>query len=152
MRAVLLIGTAIFLSSCNKFSDPAEVGFMDLDCHKGFEALASEIRSSPGVVSDERERGSSAYRDDRLNALFLVTRPDHPAHPAIFVRRVLPGIELTITASGGCGFGDRAAFEREMQLYAAFDRLLNAEEHCYLCSPGRPESPTVDRRLPPPPM
>jgi len=151
MRAALIIGSALFLSSCTPRHPAVEFGNVALDCRKGFDALRSEIVSIPGVVADEHDRGSSAYRDDRALKLYLITQPDHPAHPAIFVRQVVPSIEVTQIISGGCGFGDQSALERELKAYQQFDRLLNAEEDCFMCTPSRLESPTVDRRRPPPP-
>ncbi|NSX32193.1 hypothetical protein HTK96_02275 [Brevundimonas vesicularis] len=89
MRAALFIGAALLLSSCTPKHSTVEFGNIGLDCRRGFEALRSEIASIPGVVAVEHDRGSSVYRDDRELKLYLVTQPDHPAHPAIFNRQVV---------------------------------------------------------------
>jgi hypothetical protein len=124
----------------------------ELDCAKGFGALVAELDGNHGLVVDRHDRGSNAYRDDRLNRVYVVTLPDHPAHPAVFLREAAFTSEAIIIDSNGCGFGDKTEFDREMRAYDSFDRLLNAEEPCFLCSASRLQSPTVDRRLPPPPL
>ena len=151
MRAALAIGAALLLAGCNEqLTRAREVG-PHLDCSRGFNQLVADLDSTPELVVSRYTRGSNAYRDDRHNRLYVVTLPDNPAHPAVFVREVFPTTEAIIIDSNGCGFGDRAAFDLEMRAYDTFDRLLNAEEPCYLCSSDRLSSPSVDTRLPPPP-
>lgn len=125
-------------------------GWSNLECAKGFEALVKEIASTPGIVTSIYERGSDTYRDDRNYSLFLVTKPDHPAHPAIFLRFIVPTSEGNVINTRACGYGDLEAMRREVATQAAFDRLLQAEEACYLCDTEK-MSPSVDRRFPPPP-
>ncbi|GLK47103.1 hypothetical protein GCM10017620_00760 [Brevundimonas intermedia] len=152
MRAALSIGAALLLFGCGETVAPAREIGPDLDCAPGFKALVAELDGNSELVVTRYTRGSNAYRDDRHNRLYVVTLPDHPAHPALFVREVVPTSETMIIHSNGCGFGDQAAFDLEMRAYDAFDRLLNAEEPCYLCSSDRLQSPSVDPRLPPPPQ
>lgn len=151
MRAALAIGAALMLFGCEETAAPAREIGPGLDCSRGFKALVADLDSSPELVVSRYTRGSNAYRDDRHNRLYVVTLPDNPAHPAVFVREVFPTTEAIIVDSNGCGFGDKAAFDLEMRAYDTFDRLLNAEEPCYLCSSDRLQSPSVDTRLPPPP-
>ncbi|WP_312736325.1 hypothetical protein [Brevundimonas sp.] len=151
MRPAPIIGAALLLFGCAEKPAPAREIGPQMDCARGFRALVAELDANPGLVVSRHPRGSSTYRDDRQNRLYLVTLPSHPAHPAIFLRQVFPTSEGMIIDSNGCGFGDRAAFDLEMQAYDAFDRLLNAEEPCYLCSSDRLQSPTVSWRYSPPP-
>lgn len=151
MRAALIIGAALFLLGCTETVTPAREIGPSLECAAGFKSLVADLDSNPELVVTRHPRGSNAYRDDRLNRLYLVTLPDHPAHPAVFVREVSPTTETMIIDSNGCGFGDQVAFRQTMGAYDAFDRLLNAEEPCYLCSSDRLQSPSVDTRLTPPP-
>lgn len=151
MRAALIIGAALLLFGCGETVAPAREIGPELDCGAGFKALVAGLDRNSELVVTRHTRGSIAYRDDRHGRLYVVTLPDHPAHPAVFVREVAPTSETMIIDSNGCGFGDKAAFDLEMRAYDTFDRLLNAEEPCYLCSSDRLQSPSVDRRLPPPP-
>ena len=122
----------------------------NLDCTKSFDANVALIAARPAVVADIYQDGADAYRDDRSLALFVVTKPGHPAHPAIFTRSIVLSTEGSGVVTGGCGYGDHAALQHELSLYSDFDRLLNAEEKCWLCSNQRLVSPTVDHRYPPP--
>lgn len=152
MRAALLIGAAFLLAGCSQERQVQQIGASDiLDCAKGFDTLVSEIKNRPAIVAEEYDRGTSAYRDDRMLNLYLVTQPDHPAHPAIFVRHVLLTTESTSVMTGGCGYGDKTALEAELKTYSAFDLMLNAEYNCYLCADDKLNSPTLSRRFPPPP-
>lgn len=123
---------------------------VDLVCAKGFDTLVREISSTPAIVTAKYERGLDAYRDDRTESLYLVTHSDHPAHPAVFKRSVVSTLHNISFVSGACGYGDLEAMRREVAAYSAFDRLLQAEEDCELCGTEK-MSPSVARRLPPPP-
>ena len=151
MRAALIIGAAFLLFGCAEKPAPAQEIGPQLDCARGFRALVANLDANPDLLASRHLRGSNAYRDDRHHLVYVVTLPDHPAHPAIFVREVALTSEAAIIDSNGCGFGDKVAFDQEMRLYDAFDRLLNAEEPCYLCSSDRLRSPSIEPRLPPPP-
>ena len=152
MRAALLIGAAFLLAGCSQEQPVQPFGSAFLDCTKGFDALVTEIKRTPAIVAEEYDHGTSAYRDDRASALYLITRPDHPAHPAIFVRHVVLSSESASIVSGGCGFGDLKALDTALQSYSAFDRMLNAEYVCYLCSSAKLTSPSAMHRYPPPPI
>ncbi|MET4684937.1 hypothetical protein [Brevundimonas faecalis] len=152
MRAALLIGAAFLLAGCSQERPVRQFGSAFLDCSQGFDALAAEIKRTPAIIAEEYDRGTSAYRDDRASALYLITRPDHPAHPAIFVRHVALSSEGASIVSGGCGFGDLKALDTELKAYSAFDRMLNAEYVCHLCSSDRLLSPSAIDRYPPPPI
>ncbi|WP_427791534.1 hypothetical protein [Brevundimonas diminuta] len=152
MKAALLIGAAFLLAGCSQEQSVQQIGGSDfLDCAKSFDALVSEIKNRPAIVAEEYDRGTSAYRDDRMLNLYLVTQPDHPAHPAIFVRHILLTTEGTSVMTSGCGYGDKTALEAELKTYSAFDLMLNAEYNCYLCTDDKLNSPTLSRRFPPPP-
>jgi hypothetical protein len=148
-----IAATSLALAGCAERPPKIAVfnGGAGLDCTAGFENLVREISTKPDIVAAIHDRGASAYREDRTATLYLVTLPDHPAHPAIFKRSVVPGSERSFVVSGACGYGDKAALDREIEAYDAFDKLLNAEEACFLCGEGRLESPTIGRQLPPPP-
>ena len=123
---------------------------LTLQCNKGFDALVREIASTPGIVASTYDRGSDTYRDDRNYSLFVVTKPDHPAHPAIFLRFLAQTSEGTRIGNSACGYGDLEAMRREVAAYSAFSRLLQSEEQCWLCGTEK-LSPSVEGRLPPPP-
>lgn len=151
MRAALFIGAAFLLFGCGEKPKLAREIGPELDCSRGFKALVADLDKNPGLIVARYTRGSNAYRDDRYNRLYIVTLPDNPAHPAVFVREVFPTTEGMIIDSNGCGFGEKTAFDLEMRAYDTFDRLLNAEEPCFLCTVDRLRSPSIDTRLPPPP-
>ena len=154
MRAALIIGAALLLFGCKRPAEPeyASYGLASLDCKKGFKALVAELDAAKNFIVWRHERGLTEYRDDRHLTLYLVTLPDHPAHPAIFLRRVNVAIDSLSVDSGGCGFGDKEAFQQEKTAYQLFDRMLTEEHPCYWCDGSKPASPTVDaRRTPPPP-
>lgn len=152
MRRLAIALVAFAVTGCK----PAEPSLLfnahgGLDCGKGFEALSSEIAERPGIIGTTYERGSNAWRDDRSLDLFVVTQPDHPAHPAIFVRHVILTTEGSSVSTDFCGYGDGAETRRMVEAYNTFDRVLNAEEACYLCDQARETSPSLWARTPPPP-
>ncbi|WP_438851900.1 hypothetical protein [Brevundimonas nasdae] len=153
MRAALIIGAALLLFGCGRTAKPeyASYGLAALDCKKGFEALVAELDAARNLIVWRHEKGLNEYRDDSDLSLYLVTLPDHPAHPAIFLRRVNVAIDSFGIDSSGCGFGDKEAFEREKTAYQLFDRMLTEEHPCYWCDGSKPASPSVWRHITPPP-
>ncbi|WP_449252630.1 hypothetical protein [Brevundimonas naejangsanensis] len=150
MRAVLLIGAAFFLAGCSREQPAYEAGNGVMECAKGFDALLSEIKGKRSIISDEYALGSSIYRDDQKARLYIVTRPDHPAHPAIFLKlTTVSGAGISVL-SNGCGYGDADAFNQEMLIYNAYDKVLNEELPCFECAPDKRVSPSVIRRIPAP--
>lgn len=150
-RAIAALGVLSLIAGCQQgvtqVADYNSGG--GLVCTKGFDTLVEEISATPAIVVAKYERGLDAYRDDRTESLYLVTLPDHPAHPAIFKRSVAATSEGIGFASGACGYGDLAAMRKEVAAYSAFDSLLKAEERCWLCNTEK-LSPSIDRRMPPP--
>ena len=153
MRAALIVGAALLLFGCKRTAEPeyASYGLAALDCKKGFKALVAELDSAKNFTVWRHERGLTEYRDDRDLSLYLVTLPDHLAHPAIFLRRVNVSIDAFGVDSGGCGFGDEDAFEQEKTAYQLFDRMLTEEHPCYWCDGSKSVSPSIWRITPPPP-
>ena len=153
MRAALIIGAALLLLGCKRTAEPeyASYGLASLDCKKGFRALVAKLDAAKNFIVWRHERGLTEYRDDRDLSLYLVTLADHPAHPAIFLRRVNVATDSFNIDSGGCGFGDKEAFEQEKTAYQLFDRMLTEEHPCSWCDASKPVSPSVWRHITPPP-
>ena len=154
MRAALILGAAFLLAACEREDETYySARTLELKCEVGFEALSRDIKERRATFASEYEFGSSAYRDDRTDTVYIVTLPDHPAHPAIFARYVLVTSEGASIGSGACGYGDKSAFDEELRRYIVFDHLLTNEESCSLCSGNN--SPSITHRggpIPPPPL
>lgn len=136
MKAALTIGAAFLLAACQqpipKFHSTGPEPEM-LVCEIGFDANVREIKDRPMIEADEHGQGSSAYFDRHLERLYIVTKPDHPAHPAIFMRWVALTTESINFMTDACGYGDRDALNEAVGRYRAFDKLLDAEYPCWMC-------------------
>lgn len=149
MKAALIIGAAFLLAACQQTEAKFHTTGPDremLVCEIGFEANVREIKARPMIEVDEREHGSSAYFDRHLERLYIVTKPDHPAHPAIFMRWVVLTTESINFTTDACGYGDRDALNEAVGRYRAFDKLLDAEYPCFLCD-RHLRSPTQHDRV-----
>ncbi len=95
----------------------------DLDCALGIDALTARMQSLPKLQAYAgRDPLLGGYNDSAGLALYAVTRPGHPAHPAIARRKINgmgPGMSIDTSA---CGYGDKAGFD---QLLKDID-LMNA--------------------------
>ncbi|MHC3126947.1 hypothetical protein OB03_06380 [Brevundimonas sp. GN22] len=144
MRAALILGAAFLVAACQQPQPKIHTTGPEpemLVCEIGFEANVREIKARKMIESDEREHGSSAYFDRHLERVYIVTQPDHPAHPAIFMRWVVLTTESINFMTDACGYGDRDALNEAVGRYRAFDKLLDAEYPCYTCDNLR--SPTL---------
>lgn len=159
MKAALIIGAAFLLAACQSPEPGFHSSGLDtglLDCKIGFQANVRAIKSRPMIEPYEGEHTSSSYQDRYSDLLFIVTQPDHPAHPAIFVRSVGVTTESFVYHTDACGYGDRDALKEAVRRYKAFDKLLSAEHSCgYPCF-AQVLSPTeeyvgANSFIPPPP-
>lgn len=146
MKAALIIGAAFLLAACQSPEPGFHSSGLDtglLDCKIGFQANVRAIKNRPMIEPYEGEHTSSGYHDRFRELLFIVTQPDHPAHPAIFMRSVAVTTESINFLTEACGYGDRDALNEAVGRYRAFDKLLDAEHGCSLCS-NHLVSPTVE--------
>ena len=84
-----------------------------LDCALGIDGLTAQMNAAPKLHSYPASNPLLETWDDRAAlVLYAVTRPGHPAHPAVVRRKINgmgPGMSV-ITAA--CGYGDKAGFDQ----------------------------------------
>lgn len=83
-----------------------------LDCSAGNEALRAGVERSPEKPSPLPGGNPlfSLHPDEAAKAVYTLTKPAHPAHPAVLMTRLVsepPGVE-----SSACGYGEKAEFDR----------------------------------------
>ena len=101
-RAALIALLLIPQSACAQPAGFEQRG-TELDCLLGFDALVGGDAGHINIVSENLPFGAVAD----ANSLTTFTKPAHPAHPAIVVRRRNASGEMHVS---GCGFGSKPAF------------------------------------------
>ena len=82
---------------------------LQLDCAKGFDALAAAVAAAPRLQLAAPPGEPYGFYNAADGAIsFVVTKPEAPAHPAI-LRQAAAGGTMRTT---GCSFGDKAAYEQ----------------------------------------
>jgi len=124
--------------------------YPDFDCSVGFGALVSRLEAIPAMRNwGDDQSATRLLQDDGDLALYIVTNPRHPSHPAIIKRQVALHTEGVTFVTEACTYGDREAITDDIKSYAGLDDALAAEFQCYLCNKQH-WSPSLERNNPPP--
>ena len=120
MRLSAAAGCLVLLTGCGQEAAPAKTSpppaaVTQLDCGKGFDALAAEIAAQPDLV--QAPSPGEPYRflnHTSGNPSYVVTLPEAPAHPAILMQSSAGGA----MSNSGCHWGDAGKYE-ELVAYVA---------------------------------
>ncbi|MDP1617950.1 hypothetical protein [Phenylobacterium sp.] len=104
---------------------PEPVAAFELNCAAGFDAIRSEILARPGVkpAPDAPGEPYEIFNEETGRASYILTRPQAPAHPAVFVQTATRRDGARVMEHEGCAFGDVAEYD---QLLAYWESLAAA--------------------------
>ena len=108
--AASLAALAAACAPADRKAEPAAPApLAELDCARGYDALAAEIAAQPDLVQAPSPGEPYRFLNHRSGTpSFVVTLPEAPAHPAILKQESLAGGMRTT----GCRFGDQAAYDQ----------------------------------------
>ena len=116
---------------CNR---PGEAfGLNDaVDCDLGFRQLVRSLELEKGSLQWEISDQAVLLQHDSTREYYIVTRPGHPAHPAVIQRSIVIGPHGGINLlTEGCAYGDRVALNQVLAEYKRFDAAMRAEMPSY---------------------
>jgi hypothetical protein len=115
---------ALGLAACAPSAPEPEAAF-DLDCAQGFEAIRAQILARPGVVPAPDSPGEpyEIFNEETGRASYIFTKPEAPAHPAVFIQTATRRDGARVMEHEGCALGDPAAYD---QLLAYWESLAAA--------------------------
>lgn len=114
-----LLGLA--LVACTS-SSPEPVAAFELNCAQGFEAIRAEILARPGLepAPDAPGEPYEILNEETGRASYILTKPEAPAHPAVFIQTATRRDGARVMEHEGCAFGDAAEYD---QLLAYWESL-----------------------------
>lgn len=104
---------------------PAPAPAFELDCTQGFDAIRDQILARPGVTAAPDAPGEpyDIFNEVSGRASYIFTRPEAPAHPAVFIQTATRRDGVRVMEHEGCALGDPAAYD---QLLAYWESLAAA--------------------------
>jgi len=104
---------------------PEPVAAFQLDCARGFDAIRAEILARPGLTPAPDAPGEpyEIFNEETGRASYILTRPEAPAHPAVFIQTATRRDGERVMEHEGCAFGDAAEYD---QLLAYWESLAAA--------------------------
>ena len=104
---------------------PEPVAAFELNCAQGFDAIRAEILARPGLTPAPDAPGEpyEIFNEETGRASYILTRPEAPAHPAVFIQTATRRDGVRVMEHEGCALGDPAAYD---QLLAYWESLAAA--------------------------
>ncbi len=115
---------ALGLGACAP-SGPEPVAAYRLDCTQGFDAIRAEIVGRPSVkpAPDAPGEPYEIFNEESGRASYIFTKPEAPAHPAVFIQTATRRDGARVMEHEGCALGDLAAYD---QLLAYWESVAAA--------------------------
>ncbi|MDP2213529.1 hypothetical protein [Phenylobacterium sp.] len=103
---------ALGLSACAPAAPSSGAPFT-LDCAEGYEAIRAGILARPGVkpAPDAPGEPYEIFNEENGRASYIFTRPEAPAHPAVFIQTATRRDGARVMQHEGCALGDPAAYD-----------------------------------------
>lgn len=104
---------ALGLGACAP-SGPAPVTAYTLDCAQGFDAIRAEVLARPSVkpAPDAPGEPYETFNEESGRASYIFTKPEAPAHPAVFIQTATRRDGARVMDHEGCALGDLAAYDQ----------------------------------------
>ncbi len=104
---------------------PVPVAAFELNCAQGFDAIRAAILARPGLTPAPDAPGEpyEILNEESGRASYILTRPEAPAHPAVFIQTATRRDGERVMEHEGCAFGDAAEYD---QLLAYWESLAAA--------------------------
>ena len=104
---------------------PEPVAAFELDCAQGFDAIRAAILARPGLTPAPDAPGEpyEIFNEESGRASYILTRPEAPAHPAVFIQTATRRDGERVMEREGCAFGNAAEYD---QLLAYWESLAAA--------------------------
>ena len=101
------------------------VAAFELDCAQGFDAIRAAILARPGLTPAPDAPGEpyEIFNEESGRASYILTRPEAPAHPAVFIQTATRRDGERVMEHEGCAFGNAAEYD---QLLAYWESLAAA--------------------------